>query len=186
MKQFLNFLTDISINNCWNPHPQQVYGFSQDWWHYKTPSHQYCSKSLWRWCLIEVIEKLMAYQGCQVRNCQKSLGGVLKKGVFKRLAKFIGKHLCQSLFLIKLQAEACNRRSGTFDMELFLRKNQHKKILSIFLANIHIHIFIALKQSTGNSCIVWLGVIHLLRLQNFPKTKISYPLVRTRRLRIRR
>ena len=108
----------------------------------------------------------------------------VKKGVFERLAKFIGKHLCQSLFLIKLQAEAW--RSGTFDMELFLRKNQHKKILPIFLANIHIHIFIALKQSTGNSCIVWLGVIHLLRLQNFPKTKISYPLVRTRRLRIRR
>ena len=91
----------------------------------------------------------------------------------------MGKHLCQSLFLIKLQAEAW--RSGTFDMELLLRKNQHKKILSIFLANILVHIFIALKHSTGNSCIVWLGVIHLLRSQDFPKTKISYPRIRTRR-----
>ena len=31
-----------------------------------------------------------------------------KKGVLKNFAKFTGKHLCQSLFLIKLLAEACN------------------------------------------------------------------------------
>ena len=31
-----------------------------------------------------------------------------KKGVLRNFAKVIGKHLCQSLFLIKLQAEACN------------------------------------------------------------------------------
>ena len=30
-----------------------------------------------------------------------------KKGVLKNFAKFIEKHLCQSLFLIKLQAKAC-------------------------------------------------------------------------------
>ena len=31
-----------------------------------------------------------------------------KKSVLKNLAKFIGKHLCQSLFFNKLQAKACN------------------------------------------------------------------------------
>ena len=31
-----------------------------------------------------------------------------KKGVLKNFAKFTGKHQCQSLFLIKLLAEACN------------------------------------------------------------------------------
>ena len=31
-----------------------------------------------------------------------------KKDVLKKLAKLIGKHLYQSLFLIKLQALACN------------------------------------------------------------------------------
>ena len=30
------------------------------------------------------------------------------KGVLRNFTKFTGKHLCQSLFLIKLQAEACN------------------------------------------------------------------------------
>ena len=32
----------------------------------------------------------------------------MKKGVLRNFAKFTGKHLCQSLFYIKLQAEACN------------------------------------------------------------------------------
>ena len=31
-----------------------------------------------------------------------------KKGVLRNFTKFIRKHLCQSLFLIKLQAQACN------------------------------------------------------------------------------
>ena len=31
-----------------------------------------------------------------------------KKGVLKNVAKFAGKHLLQSLFFNKLQAEACN------------------------------------------------------------------------------
>ena len=31
-----------------------------------------------------------------------------KKSVFKKFAKFTKKHLCQSLFLIKLQPQACN------------------------------------------------------------------------------
>ena len=41
----------------------------------------------------------------------------IEKGVFKNLTKFTGKHLCQSLFLIKLHTLACNfikkRDSGT-------------------------------------------------------------------------
>ena len=32
----------------------------------------------------------------------------VRKGVFRNFTKSTGKHLCQSLFLIKLQAEACN------------------------------------------------------------------------------
>ena len=36
-------------------------------------------------------------------------GDVLyKKGVLRTFAKFTGKHLCQCLFLMKLQAKACN------------------------------------------------------------------------------
>ena len=31
-----------------------------------------------------------------------------KKGVLRKIPKLTGKHLCQSLFLIKLQAESCN------------------------------------------------------------------------------
>ena len=31
-----------------------------------------------------------------------------KKGILKNFTQFTGKHLCQSLFLIQLQAEACN------------------------------------------------------------------------------
>ena len=31
-----------------------------------------------------------------------------KKGVFRNFAKFIGKHLCQSLFFNKKRPEACN------------------------------------------------------------------------------
>ena len=30
------------------------------------------------------------------------------RGVLKNFVEFTGKHLCQSLFLIKLQAQACN------------------------------------------------------------------------------
>ena len=38
-------------------------------------------------------------------NCRSSLPEVFyKKVVLKNFAKFTGKHLCQSLFLIKLQA----------------------------------------------------------------------------------
>ena len=38
---------------------------------------------------------------------QKQLTEVfLQKGVLKNFAKFTGKHLCQSLFLIRLQAKA--------------------------------------------------------------------------------
>ena len=32
----------------------------------------------------------------------------LKKGVLRNFTNFTGKHLCQSLFLIKLQAKTCN------------------------------------------------------------------------------
>ena len=35
--------------------------------------------------------------------------------------------------------------------------------------------FIALRHSIGHSCIVWLGIIHLLRLQNFPKKEHFLP-----------
>ena len=38
-----------------------------------------------------------SHRGCSVR-----------KGVYRNIAKLTEKHLCQSLFLIKLQAEACN------------------------------------------------------------------------------
>ena len=34
--------------------------------------------------------------------------GFCKKGVLRYFAKLTGKHLCQSLFLIKLQASTCN------------------------------------------------------------------------------
>ena len=37
-------------------------------------------------------------------NCQKQLqGGALKQGVLKNLAKFKGKHLCQSFFSNKVE-----------------------------------------------------------------------------------
>ena len=32
----------------------------------------------------------------------------MKKGVLKNLAKFTGKHLCQSLFFNKVAGQACN------------------------------------------------------------------------------
>ena len=32
----------------------------------------------------------------------------MKKDILKNFPKFTGKHLCQSLFLIKLQTEACD------------------------------------------------------------------------------
>ena len=35
---------------------------------------------------------------------KQSSGGVLRKGVLRNFAKLTGKHLCQGLFLIKLQA----------------------------------------------------------------------------------
>ena len=42
-------------------------------------------------------------------NIQKQPPEVFfEKGVLRNFAKFTGKQLCQSLFLIKLQAEACN------------------------------------------------------------------------------
>ena len=41
--------------------------------------------------------------------CRSShLGVFCKKGVLRNFAKFTGKHLCQSLFLIKLLALPCN------------------------------------------------------------------------------
>ena len=47
---------------------------------------------------------------CEISlNIQKqSSRGILWKGVVRNFAKFTGKHLYQSFFLIKLQAEACN------------------------------------------------------------------------------
>ena len=43
--------------------------------------------------------------GGDIRSCQKQPPEVFcKKGVLRNFAKFTGKHLCQSLFLIKLQA----------------------------------------------------------------------------------
>ena len=55
---------------------------------------------------------------CQSSIVQKQLArGILQKAVIKNFAKFTGKYLCQSLFLIKLQAEPSNfikkRDSGT-------------------------------------------------------------------------
>ena len=35
---------------------------------------------------------------------EAATGGSIKTSVLKNFAKFLGKHLCQSLFLIKLQA----------------------------------------------------------------------------------
>ena len=44
-----------------------------------------------------------------------------KKGVLINLAKFTEKHQCQSLFLIKLQAEVCKFiKKGDFDTNVFL------------------------------------------------------------------
>ena len=41
---------------------------------------------------------------CQVRSSHRRSS--VRKGVPRNFAKLTGKHLCQSLFLIKLQAEA--------------------------------------------------------------------------------
>ena len=43
-----------------------------------------------------------------------------KKDVFSNFTKFTGKHLCQSLFLIKLQTQACN----------FIKKDAQAQIFS--------------------------------------------------------
>ena len=39
---------------------------------------------------------------------KQALEAFYKIGVLKKLANFTGKHLCHSLFLIKLQDDACN------------------------------------------------------------------------------
>ena len=41
-------------------------------------------------------------------NKEQSAEVFYKKNVLKNFAKFTGKHMCQSLFLMKLQAEAFN------------------------------------------------------------------------------
>ena len=41
-----------------------------------------------------------------LRNSHRSCS--IRKGVLRNSTKFTGKHLCQSLFLIKLQVSACN------------------------------------------------------------------------------
>ena len=41
-----------------------------------------------------------------VRSCRTKV--FCKTDVLKKFAKFTGKHLCQSLFFINLQSEACN------------------------------------------------------------------------------
>ena len=50
-----------------------------------------------------------------------------EKGIFSNFAKFTGKHLCQGLFLIKLQTAGCrtlwNIYDGTFLQKLFTTKS---------------------------------------------------------------
>ena len=43
-----------------------------------------------------------------------------KKGAFINIAKFTGKYLCQSLFLIKLQASTCSFNKKTTGIGVFL------------------------------------------------------------------
>ena len=59
---------------------------------------------------------------CFIRYAPKTFGDKfksshrrcsVKKGVLRNFVKFTGKHLCQSLFLIKLQALACNFKRQT-------------------------------------------------------------------------
>ena len=44
----------------------------------------------------------------EMKTRSSRLGVFCKKGVLRNFANFTGKRLCQSLFLIKLQAEGCN------------------------------------------------------------------------------
>ena len=44
---------------------------------------------------------------------KQSPGGVLQKGVLRNFAKFTGKNLCQSLFLIKEAGRQAGRRPVT-------------------------------------------------------------------------
>ena len=56
-----------------------------------------------------------------------------KKGVLKNLTKFTGKHLCQSLFLIKLQACGLWRKCFPATFVKFLRTLFYTKHLSCLL-----------------------------------------------------
>ena len=58
--------------------------------------------------------------------------GFIKKVVFKNFAKFAGKYLSQSLFLIKLQAEACN----------FIKKKALVQVFSCEFCEIFKNIFL--------------------------------------------
>ena len=59
-------------------------------------------KQHWDW-----VEKSVAYKrACIFRSSRPQM--FFKINVFKNSAIFTGKHLCWSLFLIKLQAQACN------------------------------------------------------------------------------
>ena len=54
-----------------------------------------------------------------------------EKGVLRNFAKFTGKHLCQSLFLINLQARACN----------FIKKETLAQVFSGEVCKIYKNIF---------------------------------------------
>ena len=59
--------------------------------------------------LVEIL--LIANVRSSHRRCS------VRKGVLRNFAKFTGKHLCQSLFLIKLQAQASTLLQNTFFTE---------------------------------------------------------------------
>ena len=66
-------------------------------------------------------------------NCQKQPPEVFyKDGVLKTFSNFTGKHLCQSLFLIKLQAEAYN----------FIKKETLTKVFSFEFWGIFTNTFV--------------------------------------------
>ena len=73
-------------------------------------SSKYFFKLLSRQSFFQIIKRLLLHSPLSKLHLYSQLpleaaaGGVLKKAVLKNFEKFTGKHLCQSLFLIKLQA----------------------------------------------------------------------------------
>ena len=108
-----------------------------------------------RWQLVTSVCKkfmqvisLIYYNEIKPRSsCQKVFCKKAALGIF---AKFTEKHLCQGLFLIKLQAEACNVIKKETLAQVFFYEF-HKISKNTFFAE-YIWVVASINQTFGKSC----------------------------------